>query len=667
MNKKKKLSALVGAVVSAATLLAFAPFGVANADPASHGDNDGSTPLTLVDPGKNVGATIKVMASPQNISGHTFAAIRVGTYKAASVDNNGALTGFMLDTDPGVLTGAKTALNSIPGFTHDTNYSTDNPVGELASQYLGFTATDNSTNKDTTSYDPTAQSNKTSMWAGGVRDFVTSLTKQSDFAAKQQAAAANANVASSGMRAPVSTTNTSFDVPVSQPGLYAIEDVTGGSTNGGTNSIPMLVGTAVYSDLGSGNSKAYAAVANGGQALGQVSMKNDLPTIVKERADKNQALGDNNGYIQYYIKTQVPLTTGFKHYVFNVQDDSTDPLTYVNDSTHKTQVFVKNTAPDPDTDTAIPSNSYSILNSDVDGTSVTGAPSNGYAHRIVFNFYDTFVGHYRHGDQILISYWMKFDVDHGDRKNVKNMAKMEYSDDVNNQPTDSGNGNANNSGNNGHTSGSGSSSNNGGNSNGDNGGSSVVDNTLYGVSLINKLYGDNGAKLAGSEFRLFRSTDTSLSNPLHFAVDPSNPGVYSLSTKPGDTLTNVTPASSGTNMGKIQLKDLDGGDYVVKQVKGATGVRSLFLPQFKLTVGKNSAGATYVKNSADNWNLQLVSASDNAPDGTVTVNNVTAVSQLPLTGSAGIALIVLAIVALSLVAAGTTVLKRRHEAARRAK
>ncbi|WEV59102.1 hypothetical protein OZX67_00515 [Bifidobacterium sp. ESL0728] len=660
MNKKKKLSAIVGAVVSAATLLAFAPFGVANAGPATGGDNDGSTPLTLVDPGANVGATIKVMASPKYISGHTFAAVRVGTYKAASADSS-SLTGFVLDTDPGVLTGSKTALNSISSFQHDNNYSLNNPVGELASKYLGFTPTDNSMNKDTTSYDPTVPDNKTSMWAGGVRQFVTTLTQQTDFVARQQAAAANANTPNSGMTAPVNNTSSSFEVPVGEPGLYVIEDVTGGSTNGGTNSIPMLVGTAVYSDLGSGSTKAYTAVANGGQ-LGQVSMKNDLPTVTKERVDK-KPLGADGGYIHYYIKTQVPLTTGFQHYVFNVQDDSTTPLTYVNDGNHKTKVFVKNV--DVDNDAEIPSNSYNITNSDIDSTEVTGMPSTNYAHRIVFNFYDTFVGHYTHGDPIVISYWMKYDLN-GDRNNVKNKAMLEYSDDVNNQANMMGNGNANNAPNNGHTSGSGSAtSNNGNNSNGTSGSISVVDNTLYGVSLLNKLYGDDGAKLVGSEFRLFRSDD--LTTPLHFAADPSNPGVYSLSTKPADTLTNLTPAASGDNLGKIQLKDLDGGDYVVKQVKGATNVRNLFLPQFTLTVGSDAAGAPFVKNGGDNWNLNLVTASNNATNGTVTVNNVAAISQLPLTGSAGIALIVLAVVALSMVAAGTTVLKRRHNAARQAK
>ncbi|WEV53005.1 SpaA isopeptide-forming pilin-related protein [Bifidobacterium sp. ESL0704] len=676
MNKKKKLGALVGAVVSAATLLALAPFGVANADSATKGDNDGSTPLTLVDPGKNVGATIKVMAEAKNLSGHTFAAVRLGTYKAASVDSNGNLTGFMLDTDQAVLNGSKAALKSIKDFTHDSNYSLDNPVGELASNYLGYKATDNSKNDDETSYDPTANNNATSQWAGGVRDFVTSLTKQTDFITKFTSASADAHTANSGMRAPLSSTNTSFTFSVKQPGLYAIEDVTGGSTNGRTDSIPMLVGTAVFEDTGSGNSKAYANVANGGNKLGEVAMKADMPTILKERVDPSASLDANGGYIQYYIKTQVPLTTGFDHYVFNVKDDSTEPLTYVNDSDHKTVVYVSDTTPDPDTSEIIPSGTYKIYNGDVDGTAITGEPSKGYSHRVLFNFYDTFVGHYKHGQKLLISYWMKFDTKNGDRKNVKNKALLQYSNSVNKQPNSDGNGNDNNSGNNGSTGGSGSSDNGGDNNNGPgdgDGSSSEVGTQLYDFNLFNKLYGDKGVALTGSEFQLFKSADNSaskaadLGEPLHFAAGADGSGVYSRSTKPEDKVTNLTPSTTKGDEGKITIKDLDAGDYVVKQVKGATGVRNLFLPQFTVTVGADTAGAAYVKNSNDNWNLKLVTASDNAPNKTVTVNNVTAVSQLPLTGSAGIALVLLAIVVLAMVAVGTTVLERRHKAARRAK
>lgn len=121
--------------------------------------------------------------------------------------------------------------------------------------------------------------------------------------------------------------------------------------------------------------------------------------------------------------------------------------------------------------------------------------------------------------------------------------------------------------------------------------------------------------------------------PAANAADAAD-GVFSPSTKDG-----------------YEFQNLAAGDYTIKEIKAPNNYSSTFLPEFTVTVNNDHKGNVSVtEKDGDNYGLVTVEES------VITVKNVKNVTQLPLTGAAGITMLV--VVALLLGGAGALIAVR---------
>ncbi|RYQ36370.1 SpaH/EbpB family LPXTG-anchored major pilin [Bifidobacterium pseudolongum] len=108
-------------------------------------------------------------------------------------------------------------------------------------------------------------------------------------------------------------------------------------------------------------------------------------------------------------------------------------------------------------------------------------------------------------------------------------------------------------------------------------------------------------------------------------------------------------ATSGTN-GEVSFPNIAEGTYTVEEIKAPAGYAQNLLPSFQITVGTDD---TVTLDNAVNTNvLGLASTVDKV----IQVRNVKSVTQLPLTGAAGITMLV--VVALLLGGAGALIAVR---------
>ncbi|PKU90945.1 FimA fimbrial subunit-like protein [Bifidobacterium pseudolongum subsp. globosum] len=107
----------------------------------------------------------------------------------------------------------------------------------------------------------------------------------------------------------------------------------------------------------------------------------------------------------------------------------------------------------------------------------------------------------------------------------------------------------------------------------------------------------------------------------------------------------VTTVTSGAD-GKVTFKGLAAGTYTVKETKVPAGYLQNVKPEFTVTIGKDG-NATF---GTDTWGLVNTNAQ--------TIKNVKSVTQLPLTGAAGITMLI--VVALLLGGAGALIGVRSH-------
>ena len=144
---------LLAGVAAAATLLSGMAFGA------------GSAMADEVEP-----ATITLNGETGAVKGHTYKAVRIGSYDHASfVEKDGVtyVESLTVNTEAAVATGATTALDAAvaEGTTWNTGDYQDNPVGYVASESGYFTSSPNK------------------PWSGNLRNFVSSLVRQADFKA----------------------------------------------------------------------------------------------------------------------------------------------------------------------------------------------------------------------------------------------------------------------------------------------------------------------------------------------------------------------------------------------------------------------------------------------------------------------------------------------------
>lgn len=279
---------LLAGVAAAATLLSGMAFGAGSAMA------DEVEPATITLNGETGGA----------VKGHTYKAVRIGSYDHASFVQKDGVTyveSLTVNTEAAVATGAAAALNAAvaKGTDWNTGDYKDNPVGYVASKSDYFT------------------SSSDKPWSGNLRNFVSLLVRQADF--KTALATVTAYTADSD----------TLTISGLKEGLYVVVDTTVSNAENvdhkQTDSIPMLVGTKV-------NDKDFE-----GQTLGVVNVKNQTTYINKVIVKNNQEwvgtterVGDT---VTFKLTSQVPLTVGYlntpeKPYHFSIGDTMSKGLTF---------------------------------------------------------------------------------------------------------------------------------------------------------------------------------------------------------------------------------------------------------------------------------------------------------------------------------------------------
>lgn len=280
---------LLAGVAAAATLLSGMAFGAGSA----MADEVESATITL---NGEIGA----------VKGHTYKAVRIGSYDHASFVQKDGVTyvkSLTVNTEAAVATGATTALDAAvaKGTDWNTGDYKNNPVGYVASESGYFTSSPNK------------------PWSGNLRNFVSSLVRQADF--KTALVAATAYTAG--------TDSDTLTISGLEEGLYVVVDTTVSNAENvdhtKTDSIPMLVGTKV-------SGKDFE-----GQTLGVVNVKNQTTYIDKVIVKNNrewvgttERVGDT---VTFKLTSQVPLTVGYlntaeKPYRFSIGDTMSKGLTF---------------------------------------------------------------------------------------------------------------------------------------------------------------------------------------------------------------------------------------------------------------------------------------------------------------------------------------------------
>ena len=280
---------LLAGVAAAATLLSGMAFGA------------GSAMADEVEP-----ATITLNGETGAVKGHTYKAVRIGSYDHASFVQKDGVTyveSLTVNTETAVATGAAAALDAAvaEGTDWDTGDYKNNPVGYVASESGYFTSSPNK------------------PWSGNLRNFVSSLVRQTDF----QAALATATEYTAG------TGSDTLTISGLEEGLYVVVDTTVSNAENvdhkQTDSIPMLVGTKV-------SGKDFE-----GQTLGVVNVKNQTTYIDKVIVKNNrewvgttERVGDT---VTFKLTSRVPLTVGYLNtdeepYRFSIGDTMSKSLTF---------------------------------------------------------------------------------------------------------------------------------------------------------------------------------------------------------------------------------------------------------------------------------------------------------------------------------------------------
>ena len=126
-------------------------------------------------------------------------------------------------------------------------------------------------------------------------------------------------------------------------------------------------------------------------------------------------------------------------------------------------------------------------------------------------------------------------------------------------------------------------------------------------------------------------------------------GTYANNTWTWATAEKAPLAATSAANGEVSFPNIAAGTYTVEEIKAPAGYAQNLLPSFQITVDINDA---VTLDKAGNT-LGLASTGDN---GGITVKNVKSITQLPLTGAAGITMLV--VVALLLGGAGALIAVR---------
>ncbi|WEV46174.1 isopeptide-forming domain-containing fimbrial protein [Bifidobacterium sp. ESL0690] len=636
MNINKGLRRGVGSVVAAAALLALAmvPAGTASAD-----DN---IPID-----QNATTTLKIKGKGARLRGHYFTAMRIGAYSNAQTPTvgGGKLSSVGVDSsqvDAGSVPANEQIMQAMKDAYTTTSTSgslpsgySNNPVGAVAVTWLGFPSSITPPSGETAD---TTSNSSLAAWSGSLRKFVTTLTKNTNF--KNRLADATHGHEVQASTTVLDDADTTVDFNVKQ-GIYIIVDTT---ANHGTvsstkipASIPMLASTAVVDTASTPN--VYDAFSTSPLVkLGEVSVKND-PLIVKKKmidpTTGNAAVGDT---LTYMIVAKVPLTTGFSHYTYVVQDDPSAGLTYQGVTSIKFSSDANFT--DTGIDHTLGSTDYAVS-----GGASSGAPVQFNFSGSIINFTQGTPSYYN--DYIKITYTMKIDDSAREGTQLQNGVSLTHSNDPGNPPSG-----------NGGTPGDGTTTTI------DNSGDPVgtVKTYMYGFSLADVDKNNHATYLTGGEFQIKQGATVikfmKLGDGTYQKAADQTATVDDITVF--DTLTPAAGGGSGTYdlaIGRMRFTGLAEGSYTVVQNTVPVPYSSLGKSTFTVTVSTDT-GTTSVpsptaetpaySNSHDGWDLV---AEDNwnpttEPNHYILVQEINSFSQLPMTGGAGAIVVGLVVIVL---------------------
>ncbi|MDF7640816.1 isopeptide-forming domain-containing fimbrial protein [Bifidobacterium sp. ESL0784] len=644
MNRKVSLRAFVGAAVSAATLLALAPLGVANA---------AETNIDMGTQVDNTKSTITINGTDHSITGHKFAAVQIGTYDNATADlSTNKLTSVSVGTVAGVKNDAVTALSdtktqlSLP--TAEAAGFAGNPVGEVANKWLGYGS----------SGDDTSSNTEAKAWNGNLRKFVTNLTNTSGWNAKFTGSSLTVG--------PVASTNpatTEATITVGTPGVYLVEDITSdfsASTTAQKNSIPMLVSTGITTKADpSTSTPSYVLNTLGTTELGKINMKADESKITKTLDTSAGVTNDPSigGKLHYVLSSTVPLTTGYKHYIFNMTDATSQAgLTYT--GTDDVTVTIGGSP--------VPATDYEIKEVKYD------APFTSSTKLLVFDFTKS-IRSKTYRDAIVIKFAMQVN-DEAKGGALLNGAVLNTSNDTNHQPDTDAAPTPNPDGTdvNCNVTPAPANCTNGSISNEvisgqDNSASSAYFRD-FDLQKVAKL---SGSGLAGATFQVLDSENHAIyfnkvgNGSYKKAMTQDAPAVTELSVFHMGNGDPDPATGAPSDEGQLKVDGLAEGTYTVEEVTAPSGYSTTFKPSFSVTLGHQDSTHMDVNtftNTADTWGLVNATSTAhtvNFTDGFAKVQNVTSISQLPLTGGAGVILALLVVVALGALTATLIVVRRR--------
>jgi fimbrial isopeptide formation D2 family protein len=262
----------------------------------------------------------------------TLTAYRIGDYQDEVFDQTGALKSVVLTT-PAAL---KDALKDAAEIAGGSNVDADNPIGWVASHWLGY-PTDPLSDDVTSAFSP---------YAGQLQLFAKELAK--DTGGLGAAAGSLSSLAGS-----------PETLKVSGPGLYLIVD----SSQGSGGSLPIIVGTKVFNDA-LGEDGSYVdfvdAGVKGKPRLGQAALKTTVTDIAKRIVNDAGLDGfDVGSSVEFEVALRVPdlssfTSVAYDSYKFNLTDVVAAGLTLPADGSG-VEVFVDALSPtEPQNDQLLP-------------------------------------------------------------------------------------------------------------------------------------------------------------------------------------------------------------------------------------------------------------------------------------------------------------------------
>lgn len=167
--------------------------------------------------------------------------------------------------------------------------------------------------------------------------------------------------------------------------------------------------------------------------------------------------------------------------------------------------------------------------------------------------------------------------------------------------------------------------------------------------------------LANAQFSLAKGStfvkvaETKTGTTGSYIVDPYGVEADGKSTTTGEgdaAVTTLNPLVSDNN-GMVTVAGLGEGTYTVTETHAPDGFIEVGLPSFTVTIGHDQKGMSTIKYDEANDPFDLITITGTDGSQTVSIKNVRNITQLPLTGAAGITLFM--VLGLLIAGAGVTV------------